>query len=535
MPSRSTSFAQFYHEETKYSPDNIHKNSRQLDWDNQPIPFKEYPSDSKHIDLSAYVPLSTNPFSNTPLKRSSQWSDDEKPLAELSRLLYFSNGITAIVPYPPNPLLMRAAPSAGGLYPNEIYVLCRDYPEPIGSGLYNYQVKTHSLCEITPGDKVFEAVEKACFSHAALKNSKLALIVSAIFLRSSWRYQDRAYRRILLDSGFILGNIATVSHLYGHKAYAIGAFNDGHLNDILRFDGDEHSLFVVTFSELENCPNISLSEQPLALPSPVKAPTSRTVPPVGKRIEALHKLSDITAEPTPQAVSLIERSFKEYLEQPQDACIQSFLQSETLDCESINWEKCALMNTILKRRSTRRFDPDTAMTKKQLAQILQFAYNPQDYEEQNFDPKPATLCSELIKTYLIVNNVEGLEPGCYLYQPEQKSIKQIRFKELREESHYLCLGQELGRDASVLLFQTCDLEKAVKIFGERAYRYLHIDAGRIGEMLNLAAIKLNLGMSPIGGFFDDLVNEALGICPKDIVLLITCFGVPMEETEEIYG
>ncbi|NJO94245.1 MAG: SagB/ThcOx family dehydrogenase, partial [Hydrococcus sp. RM1_1_31] len=53
------------------------------------------------------------------------------------------------------------------------------------------------------------------------------------------------------------------------------------------------------------------------------------------------------------------------------------------------------------------------------------------------------------------------------------------------------------------------------------YRYLHMDAGHLGQRLNLAAIYLNLGASGIGGFFDDQVNEVLGIPEDEAVIYIT--------------
>ena len=95
--------------------------------------------------------------------------------------------------------------------------------------------------------------------------------------------------------------------------------------------------------------------------------------------------------------------------------------------------------------------------------------------------------------------------------------------------HYLCLGQNLGRDAGALIFHTADLGQAVARYGDRAYRYLHLDAGHLGQRLNLAAIQLGLGVSGIAGFFDDQVNEVLGIPDDEAVLYITTLGVPREE------
>jgi SagB-type dehydrogenase family enzyme len=125
-----------------------------------------------------------------------------------------------------------------------------------------------------------------------------------------------------------------------------------------------------------------------------------------------------------------------------------------------------------------------------------------------------------------VSGVTGLEEGCYYYAPKAQELRQIRFKNFRRELHYLCLGQELGRDAAAVLFHTADLKTAVAQYGDRVYRYLHMDAGHLGQRLNLAAIHLNLGVSGIGGFFDDQVNEVLGIPADEAVLYITTLGRP---------
>jgi SagB-type dehydrogenase family enzyme len=84
----------------------------------------------------------------------------------------------------------------------------------------------------------------------------------------------------------------------------------------------------------------------------------------------------------------------------------------------------------------------------------------------------------------------------------------------------------LGRDAAAVIFHTADLKKAVDKYGDRVYRYLHLDAGHLGQRLNLAAIRLNLGVSGIGGFFDDQVNDILGIPIDEAVVYITTLGRP---------
>jgi len=100
----------------------------------------------------------------------------------------------------------------------------------------------------------------------------------------------------------------------------------------------------------------------------------------------------------------------------------------------------------------------------------------------------------------------------------------------RDAVQFLCLGQELGGDATAVIFHTTDLQRAVRYQGNRAYRYLHLDAGMIGERLDLAALCEGLGASGIGGFFDDHVNRLLGIPAEQAVVYITTIGMPFSAT-----
>jgi SagB-type dehydrogenase family enzyme len=158
--------------------------------------------------------------------------------------------------------------------------------------------------------------------------------------------------------------------------------------------------------------------------------------------------------------------------------------------------------------------------------ILDFTYHPSHYIYQHLDQCPDLFDRDLISTFVAVLSVDGLDDGCYYYAPLAEELRQVRFKNFRQELHYLCLGQNLGRDAAAVVFHTADLKKAVEKYGDRAYRYLHLDAGHLGQRMNLGAIYLDVGVSGIGGFFDDQVNEVLGIPEDEAVLYITTLGVP---------
>jgi SagB-type dehydrogenase family enzyme len=193
----------------------------------------------------------------------------------------------------------------------------------------------------------------------------------------------------------------------------------------------------------------------------------------------------------------------------------------------IDWQPglTGLEKAILRRRSTRAYS-GANLSIEELKALLDFTYQPHHYQYQELDPQPDYFDLSLIQSFVAVSGVNGLEEGCYYYAPLAQELRQIRFKNFRQELYYLCLGQALGRDAAAVIFHTADLEQAVKLYGDRAYRYLHMDAGHLGQRLNLAAIYLELGVSGIGGFFDDQVNEVLGIPADEAVLYITTLGRP---------
>ncbi|NJR60123.1 MAG: SagB/ThcOx family dehydrogenase [Cyanobacteria bacterium CRU_2_1] len=509
MPDQPISIAQHYHNRTKYSPETIA--NRDFDWSKQPPPFKEYKIGTS-FDLKPYLSHSLD------LTEAQNWR-------RLSRLLFYSYGLTVpMMAMHGEPIYFRTAPSAGALYPAELYLVSRGTPM-LAAGLYHYQLQTHSLLHFWDSE-VWMALQSACFWHPSLEATQLAIVVTAIFQRSAWRYQDRAYRRIFLDTGHLLGNIELASAMSDYRPHLIGGFADEAVNQLIYLDGvEEGAIAVIALADLlEVSQNLPLA--PTALPSvtQIEYPTL----PDGDLLPYLHKATQISKGQG-------SRTIKDFLEMAPAAQTQAFedkynfpfcLKVSTVT-GAIDWGKDldSLDNTILKRRSTRAYS-GANLTLDELKALLSFTYHPQHYIDQGLDRTPDYFDLSLIETFIVVSGVDGLEEGCYYYAPKAQELRQIRFKNFRRQLHRLCLGQNLGRDAAAVLFHTADLQKAVARYGDRAYRYLHMDAGHLGQRLNLAAIRLGLGVSGIGGFFDDEVNEVLGIPSDEAVLYITTLGRP---------
>ena len=132
----------------------------------------------------------------------------------------------------------------------------------------------------------------------------------------------------------------------------------------------------------------------------------------------------------------------------------------------------------------------------------------------------------LTDSYLIVNAVDGMEPGAYYYSRERQSFDLLKAGDFRRQAGYLCLEQELGADASVLLCYMADLERVLRTFGNRGYRNAHLEAGLLGGRAYLAAYSLEHGATGLT-FYDDETTgffspHAAGKSP----LLMVAIGVP---------
>jgi SagB-type dehydrogenase family enzyme len=257
MAHSQRSIATHYHERTKYHPETIASKNRALDWENQPSPFKDYRI-GQTIDLKPYlsdaIEIATDPTARN-------WQ-------RLSRLLFCSYGLTAKLPGMGAPLYLRAAPSAGGLYPAEVYLISRGTPL-LSAGLYNYQPQSHSLIHFWSSE-VWSDLQAACFWHPTLENTQLAIAITAIFYRSAWRYEDRAYRRIFLDTGHLLGNIELASAINDYRPHLIGGFGDRTMNELLYLDSEqEGAIAVIPLADLLDIQQHLFSTR-TALPSGVQ-------------------------------------------------------------------------------------------------------------------------------------------------------------------------------------------------------------------------------------------------------------------------
>jgi SagB-type dehydrogenase family enzyme len=322
-----------------------------LDWANQPSPFKEYKIGNA-FDLKPYLSDEGETASDATTRN---WQ-------RLSRLLFCSYGLTAKLPTMGAPVYLRAAPSAGGLYPAEVYLISRGTPL-LSAGLYNYQPQNHSLIQFWSSE-VWSHLQEACFWHPALEHTQLAIVTTAIFYRSAWRYEDRAYRRIFLDTGHLLGNIELASAMNDYRPHLIGGFADRAIDDLLYLDpAQEGAIAAIALADLLDRQQ-HLPKGTTALPSGINTDYPNLGD--GELLGYCHQATEIDRV---RAETTIEKAEGEV--SLEDKYNFPFCLKVPTTTNPIDWgeQLSGLEGTILKRRSTRAYTGEELTTDELKAQF----------------------------------------------------------------------------------------------------------------------------------------------------------------------
>jgi SagB-type dehydrogenase family enzyme len=163
------------------------------------------------------------------------------------------------------------------------------------------------------------------------------------------------------------------------------------------------------------------------------------------------------------------------------------------------------------RRSIRDFEPKP-ISLGQLSYLLWASTGIQRIEGgYEFRTAPSAGALYPIETYVIANGVSKLERGVYHYCVRAHKLDELRRGDLRRQITQAALGQDMCATAAAVFVWSAVFERCKWKYGQRAYRYIYLDAGHIAENLALAAVSLNLGSCEIGALFDDEVNAILGI------------------------
>jgi SagB-type dehydrogenase family enzyme len=198
--------------------------------------LKVYPY-APRIALPA-PPARREPFGEVMRRRRSarQFGRRAVTREQLSSLLLESYGVTGTIEVEGVVVQkLRAAPSAGALYPIEIYPVVLSAGE-LDPGVYHYNVARHALELVRAGEFRAE-VCSAMPAQFSLATVPLVLVLSAAFGKTTHKYGERGYRFVLLDAGHAMQNLCLTAAALDLACYTVGGFRDDELNALLGLDG----------------------------------------------------------------------------------------------------------------------------------------------------------------------------------------------------------------------------------------------------------------------------------------------------------
>ena len=168
------------------------------------------------------------------------YADETLTLADVSQLLWAAQGVT-------DPAGYRTAPSAGALYPLEVYLVAGKVAS-LPAGIYRYKPRGHELVKIMDGDKRPELCA-AALGQTALKQAPASLVLTAIYERTTQKYRDRGIRYVHMEAGHSAQNLCLQAVSLDLGSVVIGAFYDEEVKKVLSLPGSEEPLYAIPFGK----------------------------------------------------------------------------------------------------------------------------------------------------------------------------------------------------------------------------------------------------------------------------------------------
>jgi SagB-type dehydrogenase family enzyme len=474
--------ARRFHDRTAHSPASVRQSTHTLDWDNKPFPFKVY-TDLPAVELPrSFPPIDTDVL--VTLRPSARRSDTPPTLEILTALLFHSAGVTKKKTYPGGgEVLFRAAASTGALYQTELYVAA-GVVTGLSAGLYHFCPGDFTLRRLREGD-VRGALATAA-GDDAIARRPATIVVSAIYWRNTWKYQARGYRHLFWDSGTLLANLLAAGNALGQAPRLYAGFVDADVNALLGLDVTREAALELVAVGHEEAPAVGEMHHPVV---EIHHPT---LPLSAEEVDypALRDVHRASALASAEAV----RGWRNRGRPPGLAPGAPAGGIQKLPPVRERAGR-SLSDTVHRRGSTRRFS-HAPLSAVELATALAAATAPFD----------ADFPSGLVDLYLIVNAVDDIPAGAYVYDGGDHALISLRRGEFRRESAYLCLEQPLGGDAAAVIYFLAPLDAVLSVYGDRGYRLVNLEAGLAGGRAYLAAYGQGFGASGLT-FYDRAVVE----------------------------
>ena len=165
------------------------------------------------------------------------YNDESLGLNEVSQLLWAAQGITD-----PGGRY-RTAPSAGALYPLEVYLIISRV-ESMTQGLYKYKPHLHEIVKIMEGS-VKDELAAAALGQSCIRKSAIVIVFSAVYERTTQKYGERGIRYVHMEAGHAAQNVYLQAVSLNLSMVTVGAFRDDEVKKVLNMPDKEQPLYIL--------------------------------------------------------------------------------------------------------------------------------------------------------------------------------------------------------------------------------------------------------------------------------------------------
>lgn len=408
----------------------------------------------------------------------------------------------------------RFAPSGGALYPNECYLYLKI--EGLPTGVYHYDATHHRLMLLREGGY------DSYLSHALGCRCDLSacfgvVLVSTMFWKNFFKYNDFSYRLQGLDTGVLIGQLLETAKRFGYVPGVVFRFLDRAVNHLLGLSEQEESVYAV----------IPLSQEPATrwFDQENKEGGMITAAKLTKEIAPLHHKHYVRSREVrafPRLRQMNEASMIELLRP-----LPFRLGGEKVDaCEDLTvaLPHVQRLSYDFAMACRKRYSPDrdfviSKVSQKQLAELLQEATASFSYTNDLDGTKPNS--ASRVSLYVCVHNVSDVADGAYRYDSSSHTLRMIRPGDYRS---WLQLGMTVD---NVNLFQVplCfhvagSKDHHIPALGYRGYRIQQMEAGMLVQRLLLSASAIGMGGHPLLGYDARLSDEIYRMPQRGMTSLI---------------
>jgi len=530
---------QAYHRRTMHGLKGYAAGPDTLDWDAQPQPFRTWAGSPRTM-----LPLQAEAWPAT-------WQDlregrvSPAPFSRegLALLLQLSFGLTAWKQLGPDRWALRANPSSGNLHPTEVYVIAQGVPN-LPDGLYHYEPREHALSQRAAG---------MWATTGPMARPGLWLGLASVAWREAWKYGERAFRYVQLDTGHALGALRYAAAALGWRARLLPSCTDAALQASMGLDR-EADFGRAEREEAEGLIELTVGSGPS--PWPGEPDVDWPLWPANTRWQGQASILDPRPLYRWPVIEQVTQATRSLAPLHRDIAPAPDTWPATADTDmdlAPPRDLTPASQIILGRRSAQHFERRATMAHaaflRLVAALLPQSGGPTDLPWDAWPWAPA------VHVVIYAHRVEGLSSGAYVLPRSEAGLALLQshlmgsglkpVPDLPGALPLHCLAehpalagtlrtlschQAIASDACVAISLVAEFQGPIKA-DPAAYRRLLQEAGLIGQALYLQAEAEGLRGTGIGCYFDEAVHELLGLKDEALqVLYHFTVGQPMSDS-----